>query len=241
MAYVDPTLPDPTPHNELVPRVAPLRGLASTATALITANCLLNIATVWSDWHSYGLASDYVAGDPDVTVADLNDADSLNVILTMLFRATYVAAGVMFIVWLYRARHNSELINDARHRRSRGWVIGAWFCPVVNLWFPHQIVADVWRTSDPDEPPDLYQVAGLPSPPLVRWWWSALLLANVVSTWERLGRGPVTLDWFREQAVVNTISTALLCVAAVLVAPIIRRISEWQAIPRPPRESTRRA
>ena len=24
-------------------------------------------------------------------------------------------------------------------RRGRGWVIGGWFCPVVNLWFPKQI------------------------------------------------------------------------------------------------------
>jgi Domain of unknown function (DUF4328) len=28
-------------------------------------------------------------------------------------------------------------------RRSRGWAIGGWFCPAVNLWFPYQIATDV--------------------------------------------------------------------------------------------------
>jgi hypothetical protein len=32
-------------------------------------------------------------------------------------------------------------------------VIGGWFCPVVNFWFPKQIVDDVIAASDPRTPP----------------------------------------------------------------------------------------
>jgi hypothetical protein len=28
---------------------------------------------------------------------------------------------------------NSERLSRVHHRMGRGWTIGAWFCPVVNL------------------------------------------------------------------------------------------------------------
>jgi hypothetical protein len=29
------------------------------------------------------------------------------------------------------------------------WIVFGWIVPVVNLWFPYQIVQSIWRTSDP--------------------------------------------------------------------------------------------
>jgi len=243
MTLPDPALPAAAPHNPLVPRVAPLRGLGIAAIALIAAACLVDIAYVWSDWYGYGLARDYVAGKPGVLVADLDRADSIALVLAVLYASFVAAAGIVFIVWLYRARTNAELINGAEHRRGRGWVIGGWFCPIVNLWFPHQVVQDVWRTSDPAAPADLYTVAGLRPSPLVRWWWAALLSAFVIERmWYKLSDDEADpIGWLKRSAVVDMVTTALSCAAAVLVALIIRRIGEWQAIPRPPREDWRRA
>jgi uncharacterized protein DUF4328 len=120
-------------------------------------------------------------------------------------------------------------------------VIGGWVCPIVNLWFPHQVVDDVYRSSDPDAPADLYRTTGLPSAPVVGWWWAAFLSADLTGAWFDFGIGQDIVGWLRRQLVVNVLVTVLLCVAAVLPAPIIRRITEWQAIPRPPREEWRRA
>jgi hypothetical protein len=103
------------------------------------------------------------------------------------------------------------------------------------------VVDDVYRSSDPDAPADLYRVTGLPSAPVVRWWWAAFLASDVVGAWFNLGIGQDVVGWLRRQLVVNVLVTALLCVAAVLLARIVRRITEWQAIPRPPREEWRRA
>ena len=55
----------------------------------------------------------------------------------------------VFLVWFSRVRHNAGLWGP--QRRSRGWAIGAWFTPVVNLWFPYQIAADA-VTPHADEP-----------------------------------------------------------------------------------------
>ena len=79
----------------------------------------------------------------------------------------FLVAMVMFVVWFYRARVNAEG-HGWPQRRSPGWAIAAWFVPVVNLWFPFQIMADIWR-------------AGLPGPQranraiLPGIWWACLL------------------------------------------------------------------
>ena len=75
----------------------------------------------------------------------------------------------VFIVWFYQARKNADG-RGWRQRWGPGWAIGAWFVPVIFLWFPYQIMADIWR-------------AGLPAsergrPPwLPIAWWACWLLA----------------------------------------------------------------
>ncbi|TLF72413.1 DUF4328 domain-containing protein, partial [Nocardia cyriacigeorgica] len=91
------------------------------------------------------------------------------------------AAAVVFIVWLWRARRNSEVLCGARHRLAAGWVIGGWVCPVVNVWFPHVIVADVVRASDPQTPSDLLNLRSRPTSRLVTAWWLLLLSASALS------------------------------------------------------------
>ena len=62
--------------------------------------------------------------------------------------------------------------------RAQGWTIGAWFTPVVNLWFPVQIMRDVWRTSDDAGPAGS---AGSPRSTAVArlagGWWTCWTLA----------------------------------------------------------------
>jgi hypothetical protein len=59
-----------------------------------------------------------------------------------------VFAGIVpvFLVWFFRVRQNAGLWGP--QSRSQGWTVGAWFTPVVNFWFPMQIMRDVWRASD---------------------------------------------------------------------------------------------
>ena len=90
------------------------------------------------------------------------------------------AAAVVFIVWLWRARGNAEFFCYGRHRRGRGWVIGGWFCAVVNFWFPKQIVDDVIAASDPRTPPLLPDLRRIPSHGLVLAWWLTWVATEVI-------------------------------------------------------------
>ncbi|WP_346093027.1 DUF4328 domain-containing protein [Streptomyces olivaceiscleroticus] len=56
-------------------------------------------------------------------------------------------AAVVFIVRFHRTRINGEILAPEGHRRGRLWAVGAWFTPIVALWFPRQIAGDTWKAS----------------------------------------------------------------------------------------------
>lgn len=62
----------------------------------------------------------------------------------------FIVVVAMFVVWFYRARVNAEG-NGWPQRRSPAWAIAGWIVPVVFLWFPFQIMADIWRAGLPAE------------------------------------------------------------------------------------------
>jgi hypothetical protein len=111
-----------------------------------------------SHWRTYLVVHNYLAR-AGATEVDLLAADAFSRLVAVSTIVVMIAAGVVFLVWLWRARLNAEWIGELDvlrgsvdgevtpvvnlHRRSRGWVIGGWFCPVVNLWLPYQIVADI--------------------------------------------------------------------------------------------------
>jgi uncharacterized protein DUF4328 len=57
---------------------------------------------------------------------------------------------VLFVVWFRRARINAER-HGYRQRRARGWTFWGWFVPIVSLWFPFQLMGDIWRAGLPAE------------------------------------------------------------------------------------------
>ncbi|MFF3915227.1 DUF4328 domain-containing protein [Streptomyces sp. NPDC001852] len=60
-----------------------------------------------------------------------------------------LATAVVYLCWLWRVRVNAEVFDQSAHTMGRGWTIGGWFCPIVNLWFPRRIVLNIWDASVP--------------------------------------------------------------------------------------------
>jgi hypothetical protein len=101
------------------------------------------------------------------TFADIS-RNILGVAITVIMPCTIV----LFLVYLYYARVNAEALTPfAKHRHGRMMVVFAWFIPVVQFWWPKQILDDVWRASGPDTPRDITDLSALPRPGLVRAWW----------------------------------------------------------------------
>jgi hypothetical protein len=206
-----------------------VRGLGTAVSILICLVALGKALFAASDWYTYRVVKDYVEGsvqDPD----RLDRADVMASGAGIGWQLALLIAGVVFVVWLWRVRSNAELFCVGRHRHGRGWVIGGWFCPVVNVWFPKQIVDDVIAASDPRTPPQVPDLRGIRGNGLVLAWWltwvASLVFGDLGGT-----------DWAADVpdvgdqvplASLSTISAVLTAVGAVLAIRVIRLVNRLQ-------------
>lgn len=206
-----------------------ISGLGLAAIIMVGVVVVLDIASTWTTWYSYGVVRDYVAGVAGVTDADLTSADDISLVVAWVYVAAFVASGIVFVTWLSRARTNAESLCPAPHRRGRGWVVGSWICPVVNLWFPFMIVDDVYRASRPTNPPDLFDLRSVPGARVLGRWWTLWLISLILdriasTTWENA----LTTDGLHTAATVEAIESAATLGAAVTIIMIVRQINTWQ-------------
>ena len=207
-----------------------VNGLGTAVTILFCLVVLARAVLAAADWYAYKVVKDYVEGP----VKDADRLDRADEFVWYLgvdgFWLAVLAAGVVFIVWLWRARGNAELFCSGRHRRSRGWVIGGWFCPVVNLWFPKQIVDDLIAASDPRTPPLLPDLRRIPRHGLVLAWWLTWVVTAVISNIGPTGLVSDVQDVSARVlgASVSTLGAALTAVAAVLAIRVVRLVNRLQ-------------
>jgi Domain of unknown function (DUF4328) len=206
------------------PSYRPLGGLGIAAVATVVLACLVRVIDLSFSWYAYRAVDDYLNGVGDATYGEVMDMLTLGESLAPFLVIAWLAAPVMFVVWLWRARLNAELINPHEQHLARGWAIGGWICPIVNFWFPFRIVHDIWRVSRP---------AGLTSPGRpVHWWWTAWVLYLIARIWLRAElRSEESLEALRGIAVAHTVAAVLEGVAGVLVIVVIRQITTWQKAP----------
>lgn len=226
------TSPEPLSPAQTL-RLHPIRTPATATIVLLVVVCAVNVFGTWAAWNSYWIADDYVSGAPGVGVAELVGADNTALSAVWLTFIAVAATAAALLTWVWRARNNAERISSAEHRLRRGWAIGGWFCPIVNLWYPRFIVDDIWRTSRPDVPTDVYRVDGLEPSGLVRTWWYTVVANGLLSLVMRADTaGEVTVDTLKSVAAYSTVGTVIVGVAAVLLIQVIRQITAWQSIPR---------
>ena len=200
------------------------------AIGLLGASTVTHLLSTWSDWNTYSVVHRYLSGLPGVDDADLNRADAIAKVTAVPNVIVSVAAAVVFVIWLWRARVNSEVFCQADHRRSHGWVLASWFVPGPNLWYPKQIVDDVWLASDPKTPvyaDDLrrFRIFALTSV----WWvtWVGALAFDVVVR-RFLMWMEATVGSLRGIALAGTASLVLTAVSAIAATMVIRRINAMQ-------------
>jgi hypothetical protein len=113
---------------------------------------------------------------PDLSNADMemiNMSDTLIVVMTLAYWAMFILAIVFFIMWFRRAYHNLRQLSWHNARYTEGWAAGSWFIPIVNLWWPYQIMVDIWRGTQNA----LRERLGEPqSLSIIGWWWVFYLL-----------------------------------------------------------------
>jgi hypothetical protein len=208
---------------------APVRHTATAVSSMVVVTCAAGAFGAWATWRRYQVAVDYVAGEPGVGVAAYVGAENVSDNTGVVWLLAHLVTAVMFLTWLWRARCNAELLSPLPHRLTRGWAVGGWLVPVLNLTVPRTVLEDVWRTSRPGAGEDVEHARELPRAWLVRYWWLAVLACAATGLWLSLAhRVEPTTDTLWNVAALTTLLTALEVVAAALVLPLVHQVTRWQ-------------
>ncbi|MGW3019518.1 DUF4328 domain-containing protein [Streptomyces longwoodensis] len=218
------TTPMPAPPYAGPPglRLRPPAALARATAVLLGLVVATDLFACSADLLQRDVAGDMADGGTGAGLIDRADrADTLFAAAGVAQGAALVATAVVALCWLWRIRVNAEVFDASRHRLRRGWTIGAWFCPVVNLWFPRRIVADSWDASTP------WGVRSGHAP--VNAWWAVWLADLFVGRVADRGYGRAeTADELREAAGTMLFSDCLDIAAAALTFVVVTRLTRLQ-------------
>ena len=132
----------------------------------------VSFATAWSDWSAYM--------NGEGTFASLRASDASALDFVAWSSLLMWVAGILFIVWLYRAYRSAESRGAVGRRWGPGWAIGGWFIPLANLVIPKMVVNETDRMSNPETgaPPIEDRWKQLPRMRSSDAWWLLLLLGT---------------------------------------------------------------
>ena len=249
----------------------PLRRITVAFLVLMVLTTIVTVVQAVLMWRSYDQVKRFVYGllsedELDRAVDSIAGTGPLLNLVALLF----VATGVVFLVWLWQARENTEFLSPSAgvtyqggqrlgsgtHRLEQGWVIGSWICPIVQFWYPLQVVEDVVRASEPVADPGLAR-SGQVRTLLYGWWaswagfWVIIVGGSgfavisffvwVVRLVDRSEAADATGDYVdiydlqdfmvRTALAVNigfTVAAVLLAVAGVTITVLMFRSNSWQ-------------
>lgn len=119
------------------------------------------------------LLADAQANPDDVDMEKIEASDTLIIAINAAHLIIVILSMVFFIMWLRRAYFNLHSLSWHSARHSEGWAAGSWFIPILNLFWPYQIMEDIWRGTQNA----IREKFGEPqSTALIGWWWALYLI-----------------------------------------------------------------
>ncbi|NES26762.1 DUF4328 domain-containing protein [Micromonospora terminaliae] len=166
-------------------------------------------------------------GDPGRQPAPLA-AEGL---LSLAYVVVFLTAAVLVMVWMFRARKNTDAFPGGRKVLAAHWAITGWWVPVASLAVPCVVLVGIVR--DSLDRVWLRVLVGV-------WWlaWLAFGIADLVTSLaearDRVRRAEAglapDLDFYRDAALRNSVpALACLVAAAALVAVVLRVSAAQQA------------
>ena len=194
-----------------------LRALGALTQLALVGALLSDVVGLRAVWRQRSSLQDYVAAPDAVNSAAIAAADDAAVTAAHIELAALIVGGLVFIIWLYRARRNAQVFNPDIHRRGPGWAIGGWFVPVMNFWVPYQVMTDTLLACE--EPTGWRRGYAL-----IRAWWACWLVSMFGQRLLAL-QHPDTVAGFENHAVVAVALRVLAVVTAVLAILVVGRVT----------------
>ena len=206
------------------PRLRNVRGVGMAASWAICVAAAADFGTVVLDWRR----ADAWRGDP---VGEATTLEWVSAYAAALYLVAAVVAAVLFIVWLVRARENSEFLCDAKHRYARVWSGLGWFVPVAALWVPAHVVQNVAAASDPRTAVHNAWIDNIRDSTVSLWWtfWIGSSVCNFIALYTDGQIGTTSYASPASVAIWSTLSALAGAAAAVLAVLVIRMINRRQS------------
>ncbi|HEY8153568.1 MAG TPA: DUF4328 domain-containing protein [Myxococcota bacterium] len=83
---------------------------------------------------------------------------------------------LFFFAWLYRLRVNARALGVRKFAYARHWSVLGFLIPALNFVRPYQVMAEVWRASDPSVL-DPFDWTHLEPPRILTLWWASVVIA----------------------------------------------------------------
>jgi hypothetical protein len=218
-AYPTPAYPTP------VPRAAPLRGLATATQVLLGVQLVAYLGLIVAIVHERSLIAHFEQDASSVQLADVRLADDAVAALSLVVLLLLLSGAVVWIIWFHRARANVDAWSPRYQRFTKGWAIGGWLCPIVNLWIPYQIAWDVLQDSERTRTDAADRRTTYP---LLTAWWIGWVAAFALGTVVALQSEPQTLEGLSGYLVLEIVGIGLRIVTGLLAILVVARITAAQ-------------
>jgi len=175
----------------------------------------------------YFLLSDVQADPENVDMNMIEASDTLIIATNVAHLIIVILSIVFFIMWFRRAYYNLHMLPWHNARYTEGWAAGSWFLPIINLWWPYQIMMDIWRGTQNA----LKERLGEPrSAAIVGWWWALHLITSIYGNISaRIGwNAEEDIDSLLTSTKVDFVGEILSIPAIIITIMLIQRTSNFE-------------
>jgi hypothetical protein len=188
--------------------------------ALALAGLILQILFLYSQVHLLQTAK---AGGP-VTPAQARANDARILVSHSFVLFLMLAGGILWFIWIYRAYANLPVFTGMPTKHTKGWAVGAYFVPVLNLVRVPEMLSEAYKASHPQ------RASG--GVFIVTWWlaWIASgIIGNIAAIVMQTPPGArADFDALIEGTWTLACGNAFAVLAGILAIFLVTKISAWQ-------------
>ena len=172
------------------------------------------------------LLTDAQANPDNVDMEKIEASDTLIIAINAAHLIIVILSMIFFIMWFRRAYFNLHSLSWHSARHSEGWAAGSWFIPILNLFWPYQIMEDIWRGTQNA----IREKFGEPqSTDLVGWWWALYLINKFFGYITAFAsKGATEVDGLLTATKLEFVGDLISIAAIVVTTRMIQRTSSFE-------------
>ncbi|MCD4824697.1 MAG: DUF4328 domain-containing protein [Phycisphaerae bacterium] len=166
-------------------------------------------------------------------IAISNEQTDANIQRMGIFSIVFIAWSLIFLAafltWNYRVYKNLKPLKARPIRSTPGGAVGWYFCPIVNLWKPCQLMNDIWLGSNPRK--RSFSAKG--GPAFVLLWWLVWMGSEILAvTYKNMPGETIEqiIAYSNFYIYMMVLEICWIAITAALILTVSRRQIERQAL-----------